>query len=177
MEQNKSIEHVLEDMDKSIIYKAKKSPLRIFLLFLGGIVFFVINAAVVWEANSMVSPLLIVLGSTTIIAGIILLAFQKDHYVFAESHQRLNNSEMYFHVNERDKLVRLIESGNLKGIKDLKLSVSDGLKLRVMVTKDGQICLSQVIAYSSNEYVNTTPVQSHSLEDARFIQALFQQNK
>jgi len=177
MEQIKSIEHILDNMDKNIVYKAKKSPLRIFLLFIAGIAFFVVNSVFEWKTNSIFPPLLIVLGSSSVLTGIFQLAFRKGHYVFAENNQRLKSSEICFQVNERDKLVRLIESGNLNGIKELKTSVSDGLKLRLMATRDGKMGLSQVIAYSSNEYLNITTVQSHSFADTCFMMELFQKNK
>ncbi|MDP4239790.1 MAG: hypothetical protein Q8904_10025 [Bacteroidota bacterium] len=177
MEQNQSIEHVLENMDKNIVSKAKNSPFRIFLLFLSGLVFFVVNSVFVWETNSIYPPLLIVLGLTTIITGIFLLAFRREYYVSTRNHQRVKSTEVYFNVNERDKLVRLMETGNINGIKELKPSISDGLKLRVMATPDGQLCFSQVVAYVSNEYLNITNVQKHSPDDARYFAELFQQRR
>jgi ArsR family metal-binding transcriptional regulator len=102
--------------------------------------------------------------------------FRKSHYVLAENKQKLIKSEVYFKINEQDKLVKLIETGNLAEIKTLKPSISDGLKLRIVATKDGQICLSQVIAYITNEYINISTVQQHPVNDARILIDYSRQN-
>lgn len=177
MEKNESIDHVLKNMDKSIVYKAKKSPLRIFLLLAIGIISFIVHSIFVWKTNSIFPPLLMLLGFTAIVTAIFILSFQKGYYISAVNHQKLKRLELYFHVSERDKLVRLIETRNLKELKDLKPSMSDGLRLEVMTTLDGQICLSQVIAYLSNEYTNITAVQLHTIDEALFIKKLFKANE
>ena len=177
MEKNESIEHVLENMDKSIVYKAKKSPLRIIGLLSIGIIAFVAHSVLVWETNSIFPPLLMLLGFTAILTAICIWAFQKSHYISAGNHQKLRSSDICFHVNERDKLVRLLETRNLKGITDLKTSMSEGLKLQVVTTKDGHICLSQVIAYLSNEHTNITSVQTHTVDEALLLQQLLKAKK
>ena len=177
MEKNESIDHVLENMDKSIVYKAKKSPLRIILLFAVGIISFVAHSVLVWETSSIFPPLFMLLGFTAIVTAIFILFFQKGNYISAVSHQKLKTLEFYFHVNERDKLVRLIETRNLKELKDLKPSMSDGLRLEVVTSRDGKICLSQVIAYISNEYTNVTSVQTHTADEALVFSELLKTKK
>ena len=119
--------------------------------------------------------MLITLGSGCIIWGVFAFFFQKSHYFSTESHQQLKNREVYFQVSEREKLVRIMESGKLIELRSLKPSISDGLKLRVMATSDYQVCLSQVVAYETHEHVNITEVQKHSLDDARFYEEFFKQ--
>lgn len=175
MEKIESIEHVLENMDKSLVYKAKKSALLNILLVVIGVVSFIVHSLFEWQSNSIYPPLLMTLGSAAILYAVFALFFQKSHYFSTENNQQLRNREAYFHVSERNKLEKLIETGNLRGLKDLKASVSDGLKLRVVATKDGLICLSQVVAYTTNQFENITPAKQHSLDDAHEFIEYFKQ--
>jgi len=84
---------------------------------------------------------------------------------------------MYFHVNERDQLVRYLESGSYSEIKELKPSVVDGLKLQVMGTKDGRICYSQVVAFISNEFVYVTTPAKHTAEEYLILKEIVHSRK
>ena len=84
---------------------------------------------------------------------------------------------LYFNLSEREKLIRLLETGNLSEMKTLQPSIVDGLKLRVLATKDGQICYSQVIAFVMNEYVNVTAVQKHTMADYQILTEIVSSRK
>ena len=62
-------------------------------------------------------------------------------------------------------MVRLLDSGNFGGLKQLQSSTTDGLKLQVKATKDGQFCYSQAIAFITNEHINITQVYKNSPKD------------
>ena len=176
MEENKSIEHVLDNMDKNKVYKTKSSILLSLILIIAGAISLAIYAAFEWKSTDTFPHFLFIAGISGILIGIFMYFFRKSHYVLAENKQKLIKSEVYFKINEQDKLVKLIETGNLAEIKTLKPSISDGLKLRVVATKDGQICLSQVIAYITNEYINISTVQQHPVNDARILIDYSRQN-
>ena len=177
MENNKSIEQVLENLDNNIVYKKKDSVTWGIMFMLSGIVSLIIYTAIEWESNDLFAHILFVEGSVCLIVGIFGFFFRKSRYVSAVNQQKMKTFDIYFHVNERDKLVRLLESKNLSEIKQLKPSIVDGLKLRVMGTKDGLISYSQVVAYSSNEYVNVSVARKHSPEEYQVLADIVKSRK
>ena len=172
MEENKSIEQVLENLDKSIVYKTKTSVLWSLLFIIFGIASLISYSSFEWEPNNQYAHMLFVMGSVLLVVGILKFFFRKSWYVSAKTHQKMKCFNLYFNANERAKLVQLLESGNLSEIKQLNSSIVDGLKLRVMATTDGQICFSQVVAFIMNEYVMITPVQKHSIVEYQIFKEI-----
>lgn len=174
MQKNESIEHVLDNMEPKIVYKKKNSALKSLLLIAISIVSFITYTSFEWQTSDTLPHLLFILGFIFLTIGILLFFFRKSHYVSLGSHQKLKTSELYFDVKEQSKLVALIESGSLNEIMNLKSSVSSGLRLRVLATRNGDLCLSQVIAYISNESVNITSPKLHSLSEAQQLKAIIE---
>jgi len=172
MEKNESITQVLENLVGKTVYKTKTSIVWSLLLVAAGITFFIIYTFVKWEISDVLPHFLFAMGSVFIIVGLSMFFFRKEHYFSTENNQKLTRKEFYFQQTDRDKLVKFIETGRLEEIKDLNTSVSDGLKMTIMSTKDGQLCLSQVILYVGTEYVNLTSVKKHSLDEARWLNTL-----
>ena len=174
MEINESIEHVLENMEPKIVYKKKNSVVKSMLLIAVGVVSFAIYTSFEWQPTDTFPHLLFIGGFACSTVGIFLFFLRKSHYYSTENNQQLKATEHNFDVNEQAKLVRAIESGAVNEIKQLKSAIGAGLRLRVLATNDGQICLSQVIVYSSNEYVNATSAKMHSLSEAQQLKAIVQ---
>ncbi|HET7733768.1 MAG TPA: hypothetical protein VFK73_08005 [Paludibacter sp.] len=172
METNQSIEQVLEAMDNNIVYKTK-SPLAIpILLIIVGICFFSVNSFFQWSSSSIYPSLFLILGSISFVVGILKFFFRKTYYVSAENHQKLKVREIYFDVNESDKLLRLMTNGNYADINSLKRSVSSGLKLHIMSTNDGRICFSQIIAYVQLEYANVNAPVRHNTAEVQILNTI-----
>jgi hypothetical protein len=172
METNQSIEQVLETMDNNIVYKTKSSLVFPILLIVAGVFFFSVNSFFQWSSSSIYPSMFLILGSMSFVVGILKFFFRKIWYVSAENHQKLKAREIYFDVNESDKLLRLVTNGNYTDINSLKRSVSSGLKLRIMSTKDGRICFSQIIAYVQLEYVNVNAPVQHSIADVQVLNTI-----
>jgi len=172
METNESIEHVLDNMEPKIVYKKKSSVVKSLLLIAIGVVSFGIYTSFEWQPTDTFPHLLFIVGFASITVGIFMFFLRKSHYFSADNDQQLKVTEHNFDVNEQTKLIRAIESGAVNEIKQLKSAIGAGLRLRVLATNDGQICLSQVIAYSSNEYVNATSAKIHSLSEAQQLKAI-----
>ena len=177
MEKIESIEQVLESLDKNIVYKKKDSVLWGVMLMISGIVAMIVYSVLEWESTSLFAHILFIAGSVCLLVGVVKYFFRKSRYISAENHMKIKPSELYFHVNERDRLVRLLESDKLSEIKQVKPSIVDGLKLRFMATTDGQICYSQVVAYSSNEYVNVTAARRHTPEEYQILADIVKSRK
>lgn len=173
METNESIEHVLDSMEPKIVYKKKNSALISLMLIAIGLGSFIIYASLEWQESDIFPHMLFMSGFGSSIVGILLFFFRKNHYVSLENNQNLKVSELYFDVKEQGKLVALMASGSLSEIMNLKPSVSSALRLKVLATRDGDLCLSQVIAYISNESVNINSPKMHSLTEAQQLSGLF----
>lgn len=177
MENNESIEHVLENMGENLVYKTKSPAYLSILLIVAGVISFVVYASTEWEETNTLPHLLFMAGFFGIISGVLLFFFRKSYFVATKNNQKIKSHEVYFQTNERDRLVKLIENGNLNVLKELKPSVSNGLILRVMSCKDGAICLSQVIAYEIHDRINVNAVRKHAIEEAIFFADYFRENK
>ena len=177
MEENKSIEQVLENLDKNIVYKTKDSMLLGFLLSIAGIASFIIYSSFEWESNNVFAHILFVLGSILLVLGMIKIFFRKSRYVQAENNKKIRSLELYFNMKEEGKLLRLLESGNMAEIKNLNPSSVSGLKLRIMATPDGRLCFSQVVAFSTNEYINVTAAMKHSLPEYQILSEIIASRK
>jgi hypothetical protein len=169
MEKNKSIVHALESIDNSIVYKTKSSIVLPSLLIIIGLVFFIIYSSFEWNVSDILPQFLFVIGAVSFTIGVLKFFFRKSSFISGSNHQRLKKYEVSFDTSERDRLIRIIESGNLKELQYLKSSIGNSLKLAVMLTNDGHLCFSQVIAYIPYEYVDLTPVRQHSEADAQFL--------
>lgn len=174
METNESIEQVLEKADSSIVYKQKTSPAKAIGFLVLGIVFFVINSMIVWDKNSFIHPLLFLVAPTFSLVGVFAFFFRKNHFVSAENHQKLLKHELYFESNQRDKLVRLLESNGFNELKKLKPSINQGLKLRVLATKDASFCFAQVVAFVSPGYDNVNQVKQYTPDEAKQLLEVLQ---
>lgn len=169
MENNESIEHVLENMDKTLVIKTKSPAYQSLLLIFTGLIIFTIYTAYKWPASSIIPHFLFVLGASIIVFGVLQFFFRKSHFIATENKEKIRFKEVYFQYEDRDKLVKMFETGNLSELAKLNISVSDGLRLRVASTGDGKICLSQVVTYIANERVNVNIVKQHSTAEARII--------
>lgn len=177
MEKNESIEQVLDNLDKKIVYKTKDSMLLGFLLSLAGIASYVIYSSFEWESDNVFAHILFVLGSILIILGMIKIFFRKGRYISADTHKKIRSFELYFNMKEQDKLIRLMDSGNLAEIRNLNPSNVSGLKLRILATSDGRLCFSQVVAFSTNEYINVTATRKHSPAEYQILSEIIVSRK
>ena len=156
----------------TIIFKRKKSVLKSLLFFVSGVSLFLINALIAWETNSVISPLLFIMGSIFIILSVFSFFFRKYEFISVDNSQVLKAYEVYFDVSEQNKLVQLHESGNLAYLKALKPSLVHALKLHVRMTNDCQLCFSQVVSFQGSEFINITPVKQHNMKDAKELHQL-----
>ncbi len=159
-------------MDKNIVYKTKSSYVFPVLLIIAGTGFFLGNSFFEWSNTSIYPSLFLILGSGSYVLGILKFFFRKTYFISADNHQKLKPREIYFDVNENQKLLRLVNSQNYVEIDLLKRSVSAGLKLRIMSTKDGRICFSQIISYIQLEYVKVNAPVQHTPEEAQILNSI-----
>lgn len=177
MEKNESIEHVLENMDKNLVYKTKGPAYKSLILIVVGLILLAVYTSNEWKSTDTLPHLLFIISICGILCGVLLFFFRKSYFVAAENHQRIKIFEVYFNVSERDKLIKLFENGNFKALKELKTSISEGLRLRIGVSKDSQICLSQIVAYETNAHTNVNAVMNHSIAEAEVFANYIRGNK
>jgi len=177
MDKNESIEQVFDNLDKNIVYKTKNSVLIGILLILTGIASLIFYATNEFGAENISSQFLFVLGMIFFVLGLIKFFIRKSYYVSAENHKKIQSFQIYFNLTESEKLVRILESKNYAELKQLTPSITDSLKLRVLATKDGQICFVQAIAFISYEYVHVTPPQKLSVSEYQILEELTKSRK
>lgn len=167
-----SIEQFLDQTDSNILRKVKKSPLQGALLIAIGFLFLLLNLKADWQSAQFVSPSLITLSAIFILWGGMTLIFSKRYYVTADTRQKIKTYELYFDGKERDKLVRIMKNGTLEELKTLHTSTHDGLKLKIMTTKDSMLCYSQIVTFVPYEYVNVTEVKLNTPAEAHILQEM-----
>jgi len=172
MDTIKTIESVLENMDSSIVYKTKKSIRLGLFLSLAGVIIFSLHSVQEWPANSIISPLLIITGSIMMVLGIVKTFYRKSYFACAQSKQKLEVYDLTFIVSEQNRLVRILETGKLAELRDVKKSISEALKLKIISTKDGKLCFSQLIAFEHPEYRHITEPKQHTREEAEILLSL-----
>lgn len=172
-----SIEQVLDNMDNNVVYKAKPSIVLSIVLIILGILFIVLNGKVTDAANSIISPLFITIGIVLLAWGVASIFFRKTKYKLAKNKQTVSFSELLFDVKERDKLIRVLNEGNVRELSKMKTSVNDALKLRVASTPDGSLCYTQVVTYIPFEFVNASEAHKHSQEEAKVILEMLKNKK
>lgn len=173
MENILSIEKALE-CDSFEIIKRKKAPITSSLLiFSAGLIFFILNSVLTFNANSSIPPFLMITGLLLLLGGVLAFVFRKNQYFSLPNMQIMTYNESLFDLSERNKLVNIMTSKKYSELKSLKKSSQDSLKLRYYATKDGSLCVSQVIAYVNNEFANQNAVQLHEANDAaKFLAAI-----
>lgn len=164
-----SIEETIETQYNQAIAKQKGSRLPGIAVIIAGIGLLIINYLFKIQTPGFVEPLLLLSGSGGIVTGVFLFVFSKKAYVCTENNQKLKTYEVYFDGKERDKLVRIMETGRFNELKSVNTCIHDGLKLRVMKTKDSNVCFSQVVTYIPYEYVNVTLPYKHNPTDAAVL--------
>ena len=165
MENNESIDQVIENLDNTIVSKTKNSVLVGSVLIIAGVLSLIAYGTHEWGINNLFSQFLFVFGLVGLFVGILKFFFRSSYYVYTDNKMKIQSFELYFKITEHDKLVRLLERGDITGLKQLNLSTTDGLKLRFKATNDGQFCYSQAIAFITNEHINITQVYKNSAAD------------
>lgn len=170
IETKPSIEQVLDNLDHNTVYKTKPSIVLSLVLIVLGIAAIMLNGQMPGASEGgLLSPLAIVVGILLLTWGIVAIFIRKTKYIYAPGKQPIVFHELLFDLKERDRLVRLMNEGNVDELKKLKSSANDALKLRVASTPDGSLCYSQVVAYIPFEFVNANEARKHSPEEARTL--------
>ena len=170
IETKPSIEQVLDNLDHNTVYKTKPSIVLSLVLIVLGIAAIMLNGQMPGASEGgLLSPLAIVVGILLLTWGIVAIFIRKTKYIYAPGKQPIVFDELLFDLKERDRLVRLMNEGNVDELKKLKSSANDALKLRVASTPDGSLCYSQVVAYIPFEFVNANEARKHSPEEARTL--------
>ena len=177
MENNESIDQVIENLDNTIVSKTKNSVLVGSVLIIAGVISLIAYGTHEWGINNLFSQFLFVFGLVGLFVGILKFFFRSSYYVYTDNKMKIQSFELYFKITEHDKLVRLLERGDITGLKQLNLSTTDGLKLRFKATNDGQFCYSQAIAFITSEHINITPVYKNSPAEFHIFKEILQAGK
>lgn len=171
MSQYASLNNVLANQDKSIVIQKKKSPINGFIFLTSGIITLVISYLPSVKTSDYMPYLLLVTALGLIITGILRIAIRKKIFI-SPVHGILQERTIGIDFPEKDKLIRLLEKGQIEQIKSLKRSVAESLILKIMVTGNCKLCYSQVEHFENNEYVPASDVFEHKYEEALVLKLL-----
>jgi hypothetical protein len=171
MEQYPSIDHVLENMDKNIIYQKKNSIVTGLSLIIAGAAVLALSFSPMFSSTGFMPHLLLIIGVSLIVVGIVLAAFRKKHF-YSSEHGKLLVKEISFDNSERDKLIRLLAKGEIEEIKGLKKSVNNSVILKLFISKNDQICFSQVKQFVNFSYENISETKQHPAHEAHVLKSI-----
>lgn len=172
MENYNSIEQVLENLDKNIVFKTKSSILPGIIILATGIVLTILPNIVSLSTNSIIPSFIFISGITITILGIFKAFFRKKYFVATSNNQKLKSYDLNFEAIEKENLIRMCNNGKISNIHTLKRATSNGLRLHFMCTEDMSICFSQVIGYVPFDDVAFTEPIRQTLHEAEYLKKL-----
>lgn len=156
-------------MNTNIVNKTRDSIVTGLLFLIAGTAFFVLLGINKWSPSSILPHVILVLGITASIIGILKVFMRKSCFVSSSNHQKLKSFEIYFDVSETDKLARIYNNGKIDELLQLKPVKQGGLKISIMATKDLSLCFSQASKYVPFEFVPVTATKQHSVDEAQYL--------
>jgi hypothetical protein len=172
MENYNSIEQVLENLDKSIVFKTKSSILPGIIILATGIVLTFLPNIVSLSTNSIIPSFIFISGIIITILGLFKAFFRKNYFVATSNNQKLKSYDLNFEATEKENLIRMCNNGKISNINTLKRATSNGLRLHFMSTEDLSICFSQVIGYVPFDDVAFSEPIRHTLNEAEYLKKM-----
>jgi hypothetical protein len=164
-----SIEEVFDHSGNNLVYKTKPSVLLSALLIIAGILFIALNGQITKSPESILPALFITMGILILVWGTIYTFFSKTKYKLTQNQKNISFSEIFFDIKERERLLGIMNRGDVRELEKLNPAVIDTLKLRIASTSDGNFCYTQVVTYVPYEFVNLNEAHSHSQEEANIL--------
>ncbi|MDD3079831.1 MAG: hypothetical protein PHH37_12120 [Paludibacter sp.] len=158
MEKNITIEEYLLSSTNDMVSVKHHSPLTGIIFILCGVVCIVVNKILVFTSTSIVPAILIMATIAFAIIGLLQIVMKKTIYVDKNSGKRFLFREVFYNLNEKSELIKLLEDGNFKLLSGLQKSQVESLKLRVACFSDKTVAFVQVLSYIPYEYVSCTGV-------------------
>lgn len=171
MEQFESIEHVLVNMNNKTITQKKDSVLPGIIYLACAVAVFVVNSLTKNSVESFLPYLLIILGIALVTIALIKIFFRKDHFISSE-HGKLIKKEIDLDFTEKDKLVKLLQKGDIEGIKNLKKAATNSLILKLYISKDGKEGFSQVLHFVNFGYETINEVKQHTENEVAILKSI-----
>lgn len=169
MERIISIEGFLNNQINTLVFKTRKSIWPGVLHLLLSVVSFYLSVGIEWPPKSIYPPLLIMVGTVFLVVGFWKTVVRKEFFIASDSRKALKQMELFYDLSENAKLVRIYQSGDFEKLSSLKISDRGALKIRLLVTDDRNLCVSQVIGFEGLEHTALTQPRIHSKDEAAFL--------
>lgn len=175
MEKIATIEQVLDQTEH--IVKYKKTILSGIVLLVLGISCLVISSKLDISSNGVLYPLLLIGGVMLTVWGAVAILKRKTRYKLEPGGAKISFSELYFDVNEKQELLRIMEQRDLEALEKLSIDASNGVQLRIAASADETFCYTQLKAFIPYEYIEINEVCKHTPEEAKIILHLKSKHK
>ena len=169
MERIISIEEFLNNQINTLVFKSRKSVWPGVLQLLVAVGLFIVSVVVEWPPKSIYPPLLMMAGTVFLVLGFWKTVVRKELFISTDSRQPLKPMELYYDLSESAKLVRIYQSGDFEKLPTLRTSERGALKIRLLVTADHGLCVSQVIGFEGLEHTALTLPRIHSKDESVFL--------
>ncbi len=169
MEQYKSIEQAFDTTYKNEIKKFKTSPLKGIILLLLGVATVILYSSIEPEIGSALSPTLILAIIIFFLWGILALLTRKSLYKDKNTDLIFAFNEIPYDKKDRDKMLKMVETGDFKDLSSLRETIDGGIKLRIASTPDKKCCCIQVLFLSNIRYEPYTEVKQLDNKQANLL--------
>jgi len=171
MLQYDSINKVLSDNYKSIIYQKKSSIFDGLIYVAISILFFFVSRISAINSSEFWPYLLIIISLGLMIAGSLKILMRKNEF-YSTEHGKLIQKSIGFDILDKDKLVSFLEKGQIEQIRKLQRSVAESLVLKVLISGNCKICFTQVEHFQNLEYQPVSQVFQHKYEEALLLKLI-----
>lgn len=159
MVRNKSINHILETMDRSVVKKYLQLPVKSYLLVTSGVVVLYFSSYLTSGHKNMFESLEIIVSIGLILWGFLLGVDEKHYFKHIKSGTKICFHEILFERKDFQRLIRIIETENFDELNSLHQTSGYSVKLRIAYSADKSFCLIQGIKYIPFEYAELTSVK------------------
>lgn len=166
--------NILEISNGEVVKKRKNYYIPTFLMILGLWLIVFNNKNFSISGNENLTSILFFVGIIIFIAGVLFLFFQKELYIHKPSGKTMKRTQVYFNVNDIDKLKKLYAEGRFDEMSELKKNMDSGCIITFIGTTDGDIYYSQLLKYEPYTFVPCLDAAEHTTEVASKIKALIE---
>lgn len=173
MESNNNLleSKILEISNGDVVKKKKNYYMPVFLMILGlCLVMFNVQSQSV-EADK-INTVLFFVGAIAFVAGAAFMFLQKEQYLHKPSGKILKKDQVYFNVNDLDKLKRLYAEEKFDEMANLKKGIDSGCMITFIGSVDAGVYYSQLLKYEPYTFVPCSDAVRHSGETNSKIKVL-----
>lgn len=152
-------EHLAEALGSDVTLK-RKSAAKSLLMLIAGIAIIVASAKVPALSSGYINSTMIFVGGLLALVGLLmgLSAFLSKEFYYIPEKSRLSKKVEFFDIAEEGNVKKLVESGSINGLEELRKSTAPTLQLIMYRTSKGKVVAAQLQKYIPYTYHPVTDI-------------------